>query len=178
MPAGSDDHMRVASASDLLTIVPLLDDYMAEVVQPGGQLDAHRRCFAKLRLILELCALGSEQSALRVNLLEKTIVEHAEAYVALYPECVKPKFHHALHLPEHIRFVGKLLSCWVTERKHRVVKAACLYNYKTPEKSTTKLMLVATMGCGDGPAFQPIRMTDASGGGFGVQCAFACIVGD
>ena len=159
----SDDHMRLASASDLLTIVPLLDEYMTEVVQPGGQLDAHRHCFAKLRLVLELCALGSEESASRVTYLETAIVEHAEAYVALYPDYVKPKFHHALHLPEHIRFVGKLLSCWVTERKHRAVKAACLYNFKTPEKSTTKMMLVALLGLGDGPAFQPVRMTDASG---------------
>lgn len=133
-----EDQMRLASASDLLTIVPLLDEFMTEVVQPHGQLEEHRKCFAKLRIVLDLCCLGSEAAAERVAQLQLAIEQHAEQYKALFPDFTKPKFHHALHLPEHIRFVGKLLSCWVTERKHRAVKAAAQWHFRTPERSTTK----------------------------------------
>ena len=148
-----EDQMRLASASDLLTIVPLLDEYMTWALEPG-QLDAHRKLFAKLWHVLDICCLGSEAAAEHVVELHLTIEQHADLYKDLYPEYIKPKFHHALHLAEHIRFVGKLLSCWVTERKHRAVKAAAHWNFRTPERSTTRTLLNAMLDLGNGPTFQ------------------------
>ena len=62
--------------------------------------------------------------------LKRCIDEHHELYKRLYPEYIKPKWHHMLHMPEDVADLGLLLSCFVTERKHRSVKRAALWTLR------------------------------------------------
>ena len=39
----------------------------------------------------------------------------------LYHHAIKPKYHHVFHVIDHLRQTGRLLSCFVTERKHRTI---------------------------------------------------------
>ena len=50
--------------------------------------------------------------------------------VKLYGENVKPKAHHLFHVVDGMEWLGKLLACFVTERKHRTVKHAALYIFR------------------------------------------------
>ena len=38
-----------------------------------------------------------------------------------------------LHIPDNMRAIGNLLSCFVTERKHRSIKAAALHSFRHVE---------------------------------------------
>lgn len=97
----------------------------------------HCECFGLLNRIVDLCALGPEGAMPFVEQLQFTIVKHNALYVELYEDHVKPKLHHLLHIPENMKFVGRLLSCWVTERKHRVVKAQASHTFRHIEHATT-----------------------------------------
>eukprot|EP00959_Pyramimonas_sp_CCMP1952_P397427 8327534-Pyramimonas_sp.AAC.1 len=66
-------------------------------------------------------------------------------FTRLYPAATKPKFHQALHLPENMRCVGKLLSCFVTERKHRIAKRCALYVFRHIDNTVIKYILSRQM---------------------------------
>eukprot|EP00959_Pyramimonas_sp_CCMP1952_P356450 7464701-Pyramimonas_sp.AAC.1 len=57
-----------------------------------------------------------------VDVLNGLLRVHGETFTRLFPAAAKPKFHPALHLPENMMHLGKLLSCFVTERKHNNAK--------------------------------------------------------
>jgi hypothetical protein len=62
--------------------------------------------------------------------IQQMIIAHNKRFAKLYSQHIKPKFHQLLHIPEDATRVGKLLSCLVTERKHRQTKAAGLLSLK------------------------------------------------
>ena len=136
-----DDHVRLASASDLLSIIPILHLFLIEVVNPMGVMRDHIRCFSLLAEIIHIFALGPSGAMACVNQLKSLIANRNSLFVKLYGEFVKPKMHHLFHIPDGMRFVGKLLACFVTERRHRLVKAAALHTFRHFE-STVLLDLV------------------------------------
>ena len=72
-----------------------------------------------------------------LNKLRSLIVEHSALFARIYKDHVKPKFHHLFHIPENMRFTKRLLSCFVTERKHRSIKAAGLHTFRNIEHTVT-----------------------------------------
>ena len=58
---------------------------------------------------------------------------HHQLFIQLYELGVKPKFHHLHHVVDGMLYVGKLLSCFVTERKHRSSKASALHIFRNME---------------------------------------------
>ena len=52
-------------------------------------------------------------------------------YERLYPDCFKPKLHLLAHVPECWLRFKTLLSCFATERKHKVFKRAAQYSYRS-----------------------------------------------
>jgi hypothetical protein len=129
-------------AAELLTVVPLFFEFLVVVVQPLGIIDErHIRCFALLDKLLKLFCMGPRKAAEQVVAIEACIANHAKLFAELYPDVVKPKFHHLFHIVDHIRAVGKLLSCFATERRHRMVKTPAANIYGNFETTLTRSQL-------------------------------------
>ena len=55
--------------------------------------------------------------------LHTAIVKHAQRFLATYPEEeFSPKHHYALHLGAMLQHHKTLVSCWVHERRHKILK--------------------------------------------------------
>lgn len=121
----ADDHLR-CFASEQLNMIPIVHAFLEDVVRPAGVLVDHIQCFTLLRLIVLILSQGPHASMPHIDLLRQSIERHHQIYVTIYPDGVKPKFHQLLHIPEDMLKLGSLLACFVTERKHREVKAAAL----------------------------------------------------
>ena len=65
--------------------------------------------------------------------LRRLLKMHHTLYRMLYPGAAKPKFHHLLHIVDNMLFIGRLLSCFVTERKHREAKKSALHVFRCME---------------------------------------------
>jgi len=120
-----DDQLR-SFASEQLNMLPILLCFVIEVVEPLGIMPMHIASFLMLYDIVEILSMGPHASIPHLNALSARITEHHEAFKLIYPGFIKPKWHHMLHIPDNMKELGVLLSCFVTERKHRIVKnAAC-----------------------------------------------------
>ena len=126
------DQMR-CFAGELLALVPLLLAFVEDFIVNRGIMLEHYRCYKLLAHILAITTCGPRGGAQRSRELGQSIIEHHTLYRKLYPEFIKPKFHHLLHLEENIDQIGFLLSCFVTERKHRSVKRAGLWTFSKYE---------------------------------------------
>ncbi len=121
----------------MLTIAPLLLAFLEDVMEPRGLIGQEIRCYRNLVRVLEICSFGPRKAAEHCAELRQTIVDHHNDYRELYPDFIKPKFHSMLHIAENVEFLGLLLSCFVTERKHRVVKRAGLWTFRNYEHTLT-----------------------------------------
>lgn len=140
-PAADKDGWKGFS-SEILTIVPLLWCFLNVVVVPLGILDRHIECFKCLHLMLALFRSGPECAAQNVDNITAIIDRHADLFGRLYKSRIKPKYHHLFHIPDHAIHLGKLLSCFVTERKHRSVKSQASHTFGNFERS----LLIETVG--------------------------------
>ena len=122
-------------ASLMLTLVPIVGAWLVDHVRPLGILEAHVRCWLLLVEIIGLLTCGGTQAVEYMDLLVKLIGKHHRLYMRLYP-VTKPKWHHMLHLPDQYRAMKKVISCFVTERKHRALKQASLYVFRHLEHTS------------------------------------------
>ena len=134
----SEETQMRTQASENLTIIALVDAFVQDVCVPLGILPRHCECF---RLLRDITRLLAEASMLHLSALEAKIAKHAVLFVELYPEHVKPKFHHMLHLVDDYRGIGRILSCFVTERKHKAIKSAAVNGFKHVEATITTLIV-------------------------------------
>jgi hypothetical protein len=129
-------------SSTLLSLIPILAMFLTEVVDgPSHPLYEHMQCFWRLRMIVGILQLGPSNAMQHVERLRQLIREHAELFIKLYPGHEKPKFHHLFHVVDNMLFLGKLLSCFVTERKHRTTKRCALFVFRSIESVVVKDML-------------------------------------
>lgn len=128
-------------SSTMLSVVPLLANFLVDWLPEAHPLYAHVDCFWKLHLIVGICTFGPGGAMPFVDSLRQLIRQHAIIFSRLYPESVRPKFHHLFHIPDNMEFLGKLLSCFVTERKHRVTKRAALHTFRGIDNSVVKALL-------------------------------------
>ena len=95
----------------------------------------HAACLTTVWQIIGVCSLGAHTASNHVDLLKRLVAKHHELYVRLYPRAaVSPKFHQLLHLCDNIIFLGCLLSCFVTERKHIKTKHVALHVFRAIDK--------------------------------------------
>ena len=132
-----DDQVR-SFASEQLNMLPILHSFLVQVVQPMGIISDNIRCFSLLMEIIRVLSLGPEGAMPHVRRLRHLIIDHHTLYKDLYPDVVKPKWHHLLHIPENMSYVGRLLSCFVTERKHRSVKSVALHIFRHYEHTVVR----------------------------------------
>lgn len=109
-------------AGEVLTMVQLLAFFLELAVVPLGILPEHCKCFLLLARLMRLLSVGTDKPAQHSALMGRLLDQHADLFRRLYPDVIKPKYHHAFHLKDHLSSLGKLLSCWSLERKHRTTK--------------------------------------------------------
>ena len=113
------DHV-VAFAAETASMVRIFDMFLQDVILPTGVCNDHVRCFGFLARIVDLCSLGKDASVRYFDVGRAAIEAHHALFVELFQHvdlAVKPKFHQLMHIFDH----AWLLSCWVTERKHKLV---------------------------------------------------------
>ena len=119
----------------MLSIVPLLVVFLLDTFTRPCEFDAHIECFVTLLQILGVCSLGPVDAVPHVDLLRRLIEKHGVLFVTLYGQHVKPKFHHLFHVAENVEYLGRLLSCFVTERKHRLTKRVAIWHFRSIDNS-------------------------------------------
>jgi hypothetical protein len=118
------DHQMRTFASEQLSMIPLLHEFLVEVIQPLGILISHIQCFGLMNRLIGLIQLGPDACMPYIYEIKSLITEHARLFKRLYPDQIRPKFHHLLHIVDNALFIGKMLTCFVLERKHRATKDA------------------------------------------------------
>ena len=109
------------SASDFLSVANVLEKYVKDVCAGCGISDDKIQCILACIHVVQL--LQNVAHGVQPRELHDAIVSHLE----LHQRCRgvtmwKPKMHYALHLAGCLERQGMLLSCFVHERKHRVLK--------------------------------------------------------
>jgi hypothetical protein len=151
--AGS--HMK-AFASEMVTVIAILGMFIDSVIRPTRILMDHIACFDDLRSIVQCLRLADDvvQLVPQVKLLLK---KHHEAYLALYPECAKPKLHYLKHAVDCIARFKCNLNCFAPERKHKEAKGTGSFCYNKLSKAITTRMLYELAECYSNAAiFEPI----------------------
>ena len=110
------------TASEGLCIYPILSFFLQSVIVPAGV------CAAEVKAFLSLCDVVDLLQATPLGIVSSSLLR--EAVRTFLDACLqadwKPhmhsKFHWLVHLSRHLENFKMLPTCWVHERKHRVVK--------------------------------------------------------
>ena len=129
------DQMRTPSASDHITMVSIMDAFLEDAVRPTGMLSMQTDSFRVLAALIDHLTLGAEAAMAKIDSIEALVSSHHNLFARCYLSHLKPKAHNMLHLTQNMMHIGRLMSCFVTERKHRSVKAAALHTFRHMEKT-------------------------------------------
>ena len=88
--------------------------------------------------VVGICFMGSDDAVEHSVLLQELIGRYIGLFVKLYPKSAVPKLHQLMHLIDNIAYLRKLLSCFVTERKHRATKRAALFVFRHIDNTVIK----------------------------------------
>ena len=130
-------------ASEGLNVMPVIAYYIQKAIKPTGH------CPEGCDAFLTLCDLVD---ALQMVPLKLTSAQYVEALtssflrlceLAGWEDVTIPKFHWLVHFGQHLQRHGHLPTCWVHERKHRLVKryAQDVVNRRTYSKSVLSEVL-------------------------------------
>ena len=114
------------SASEALGIYPVFAHYLKVAVLRNPECTEKLTNACKAFVSLESC-LDALQSIPygNVDANEFRILTNSFLDLMLinnWKDWLHPKFHWVVHLPRELEFFGFLVTCWVHERKHKVVK--------------------------------------------------------
>ena len=124
-------------ASDALSLYPVMAHFVQHVLRPAERAPLACDAFIALADMLDVLVavpLGIVTPAL----LRDRITRFIDCCLAAgWREYLHPKFHWLVHLSRHLHSFGMLPTCWVHERKHRVVKrfASDILNTVSYERS-------------------------------------------
>ena len=131
----ASDHVKLF-ASDVLGLCPLLLAFLRD--RCSGRAPADRvRCFELLTFMLGLLSGEDDMTGALHATLAGAIAEHAVLFRRLYHAFIKVKFHHLVHVPDDLLRLGKVISCFAPERKHKDVKTSVVHVYNQVEHTTT-----------------------------------------
>lgn len=110
------------TASEGLSLYPILGHFILSVVLPSN------RCIMQCRAYLALVDILDHlvevpHDIITPPMLRRVIRTFLEYCIeANWRQHMHPKFHWLVHLPKMLERHGTLLTCWVHERKHRMIK--------------------------------------------------------
>jgi len=111
-----------STASEFLTIYPVVARYLERVAMPRGELLAHVASMLAVLWLLELCH-NVRRGIVTGRALLLAALKHFDLFRAAYcDDYARPKHHYQCHLGGMLILFGALLSCLTNERRHRVVK--------------------------------------------------------
>ena len=129
-----------ASASELLTLYPLLRFYVATVLSRCEAMQLSIDSFSR-PVQLDRC-IGAVQEGRRYNWCGSAHVGHSlhdGIRACLREPACRPKHMFLFHLGDQIERDGVYLDCWVHERKHQIVKATCNWTDHTVQLEASAL---------------------------------------
>lgn len=123
--ANRNNHKKASfncSASEMMTLAPLLRRYCVMVLRPRGEELAYVESMIAAFEVLELC-MRVKRGGVSPDTLRRAIEKHLTLFKAAWGDnMMKPKHHYCLHLPSQLLRHGTLLSTHTHERRHRLVK--------------------------------------------------------
>ena len=110
------------SASDLLSLLPVLAYFVHSVLLPSDLCNKECRAFLALVHVVDLIYVSA-----RAHVKPGELLKEAERFLELFAEVwgydwMIPKFHWMLHYSDHLHAWDMLLNCFCLERKHQVPK--------------------------------------------------------
>ena len=109
-------HMFATEVMRLVECVAVLLD-----VEPIVAMPDETNCLKLLVRIMYILRSGDD-AVRRLRLLQDLLRRHHDAYLRLYPDCLKPKLHWLLHVVLCIMLHRVNLSCFTGERLHITTK--------------------------------------------------------
>ena len=114
--------MFKCQASDALSVYSIIAFYLVNVIMPAGIAIAECSTFLALANLLDLFTSSHTGAVTPTQLAEAAEAFLDMCVVAGWKQHMVPKFHWLVHFKSNLRKWGMLLSCFVHERKHRMVK--------------------------------------------------------
>ncbi len=127
-------------ASIVLSMVPILVLFIRKF-DIREVLPSQVECFEQLHIIIGLFRLGAEGAVRHADQLRARIAHFHALFANVWPVYARPKLHHLHHVLDGMAFIGKLLSCFVTERKHRETKMRALHVFRHMEHTVVRDMV-------------------------------------
>ena len=116
-------------SSIVLNLLPIIWLFLEKYCTENAALVAVVRCFKLMYHICGILASGADAAPKYAARLRRMMKEFHELAVLLsFP--LMPKIHHMHHIIDGMVWLGKLLSCFVTERKHRTIKDSALHVFR------------------------------------------------
>ena len=111
-----------SSASELLTLLPVLGHFFLVVALPEGFCLPEINCFLALVDVV-LLVFATDRCKVCPDLLDQMVQRHLTLFMAAYgEELFLPKHHFTTHLGDQLRMFGWLMRCFVHERHHKLLK--------------------------------------------------------
>lgn len=128
------------SASEGLSLYPVMAMFTRSVLLPTGACTTGCQAFLALAEVLDQL-LAIPLGIVPPRELQRSIASFLDACIAAkWRSLMHPKFHWLVHLPQHLASWGTLPTCWVHERRHKMVKryAGDIRNTSNYERSVLK----------------------------------------
>ena len=125
--------------------MPIVRDFAEMVLVPANTLIVHAECWGLLCTIVDILSLG-DAAVQHAEFLRTLIEKHHDHFITIYGSgAAFPKFHYMLHLPDVLLKVQHNLSCFTTERKHRLSKTIGARIFRSMEQSLVQNVLADTV---------------------------------
>ena len=110
------------SASEMISVGPVVAKWLTDVVMVAGICPAESASALLCISVMDLLTRANT-GCVTPEMLADAIATHYAAHLAAYGHSIwKPKHHYVLHLPRQLEQFKLLISCFVHERKHKLVK--------------------------------------------------------
>ena len=113
------------SATECKSLIPLFSEFARSAVNKPSLRDhvASMRALGDVCRELHLLKFKRDSQRVDVTKLRSALQRHLEAFKKAYgEEYVRPKHHQAMHLPEEIAELDRVMDCWCPERRNKIWK--------------------------------------------------------
>ena len=126
-----------ATASEFLSLAPILRRYLECVAAPRGNQPKHVASMLAALDVIDLLQACKHPGCVRPKDLYSAIALHFRAFLVAYGQNeTRPKHHYALHLPLMLKQFGVLMNTLMHERRHKVAKRYSSNRFSTVQFET------------------------------------------